>query len=208
MRFMGVKLEDVRFDCSHFKGYMPCDPNKQHGVVCSDCSYYQPVSKRILIIKLGAIGDVIRTTPLINKYNALYGNCHFTWITQSPAVLPKESIHEILTPDAVALFQLQHQQFDIAMNLDKDAEACMLLASVNAAEKYGFTWEDNHIAPATPNATHKLMTGLFDALSQENTKSYLEEIFEICHLEFNYEEYLIRKNDGLVEKWAQASDIV
>ena len=37
-----------------------------------DCSYYDPVDKKILIIKLGAIGDVIRTTPLLHKLKATY----------------------------------------------------------------------------------------------------------------------------------------
>ena len=32
-----------------------------------------------LIIKLGAIGDVIRTTPLLEKFKSEYGLCHFSW---------------------------------------------------------------------------------------------------------------------------------
>ncbi len=192
---------NIKYDCLHFKGYMPCTPNKTHDYTCKDCPAYQPISKKILIIKLGAIGDVIRTTPLIEKYNKLYPNCHFTWATLFPDVLPKTPIHTILKLDAVSIFTIEHEQFDIAINLDKDKEACMLLAKVDAPEKYGFTWKNNHIDVATPQATHKLMTGLFDGLSKVNTKSYLEEIFEICHLEFDYEEYLIRTNQGLVEKW-------
>ena len=47
---------------------------------------------RILFIKLGAIGDVIRTTPLIEKYKKEYGKCHFSWITHSPQVVPKEEV--------------------------------------------------------------------------------------------------------------------
>ncbi|MEI6817869.1 MAG: glycosyltransferase family 9 protein, partial [Bacteroidota bacterium] len=77
------------------------------------------------------------------------------------------------------------------------------LADVDATEKYGFIWskEKNHIDVATPLATHKLITGLFDSISKLNTQSYLEEIFEICGLKFNYEPYLLNVNQELVNKW-------
>ena len=67
-------------NCLHFKGHIPCKPHKQNGYHCADCPSFTPVSKRILIIKLGAIGDVIRTTPLVVKYKALYPNCKITWL--------------------------------------------------------------------------------------------------------------------------------
>jgi heptosyltransferase-2 len=45
------------------------------------------------------------------------------------------------------------------------------------------------------------MTGFFDSLSKENTKSYLEEIFEICHLKFEGEEYLMDIDEKFYQKW-------
>jgi len=197
----GIELNDVRQDCIYFRGGIPCIPNKTKGVVCT-CEAYRPISKRILIIKLGALGDVIRTTPLVVKYRELYPDCHITWLTQSPEVLPKDSINVILKPDAFSLWTIQQSEYDIAINLDKENEACMLLAAAKAPQKYGYTWTDNKLAPATPAAIHKLMTGFFDNLSQQNTKSYLEEIFEICHMDFAYEPYLINKNNDLAGKWS------
>ena len=55
----------VKFDCRKFRTGIPCKPNKDSGQVCNTCTEYDPIKKRILIIKLGAFGDVIRTTPLI-----------------------------------------------------------------------------------------------------------------------------------------------
>jgi heptosyltransferase-2 len=196
-----MRFSEVKQDCKHFRGNIPCKPNKISGAMCSTCSEYTPISKRILIIKLGALGDVIRTTPLVVKYKELYPNGHITWLTQSPEVLPNNDIDIILKPDAFALFSLTNQSFDIAINLDKELEACMLLQHVSATEKYGYSHLDGKIVPATPAAEHKIMTGFFDDLSKKNTKSYLEEIFEICHLEFNYEPYLIRSNEVLNAKW-------
>ncbi|MBI3239438.1 MAG: glycosyltransferase family 9 protein [Flavobacteriia bacterium] len=198
-----IGFENVRQDCVFFRGSIPCVPNKQTGAVCTSCEVYRPVSKRILIIKLGALGDVIRTTPLVVKFREEFPDCHITWLTQSPEVLPKDSINVILKPDAFSLLLIQHSVYDIAINLDKEPEACLLLKTVSAPEKFGYTSNFGQLYPATPAATHKLMTGFFDQLSQENTKSYPAEIFEICHRTFQHEPYLIHKNETLATAWKE-----
>ncbi len=48
-----MNLEDIKYDCKHFKGTVPCKPNKQFDYTCSDCPVYTKIEKRILIIKLG-----------------------------------------------------------------------------------------------------------------------------------------------------------
>lgn len=196
-----MNLEDLKFDCKYFKGYIPCRPNKEKGEICDTCKSYTRISKRILIIKLGATGDVIRTTPLVVKYRKTYPNCHITWLTHSPAVLPPDAIDEILPFDFTSVYSILHTTYDIAVNLDKEREACALLTDVKASEKYGYTWNNNHIALATPAAEAKLMTGLFDQISKANTKHYLEEIFEICHLSFNDEPYLLNYDPQLIRKF-------
>ncbi len=198
-----MQFSEVKQDCKHFRGNIPCKPNKAFGAVCNNCEHYSPISKRILIIKLGALGDVIRTTPLIVKYKELYPNCHITWLTESPDVLPSDEIDVILKPEMFSLLLIENGRFDIAINLDKELEACLLLSRMNAAEKFGYIYDNGEIVPATPAAEHKIMTGLFDELSKQNTKSYPEEIFEICHQQFNYEPYLIRRNKELAQQWKE-----
>jgi ADP-heptose:LPS heptosyltransferase len=196
-----MKVSEIKFDCVFFRGDIPCAPNKEHFVACDNCTFYRKASKRILIIKLGAIGDVIRTTPLLSRYRQEYPNCHITWITHTPDILPKEEIDSIYKFDFRSCYILQNREFDIAVNLDKDVEACILLKDIHASEKYGFLWKDKHIAPATKAAEHKLITGFFDHISIKNTKNYLEEIFEICHFDFKKEPYLIHINEAYVQKW-------
>ena len=196
-----MELNEVKFDCRYFKGGIPCTPNKKEGKVCPTCDSYSPITKKILIIKLGALGDVIRTTPLVTRFRNEYPGCHITWITLSPAILPKKKIDEILPFDFVSVYGLQHRAFDIAINLDKELEACALLADVQAEKKLGFIWKNNQLDIANPEAKHKLITGLFDNISQSNTKSYLEEIFEICGMKFQGEEYLLDIDPDFSEKW-------
>jgi heptosyltransferase-2 len=62
-----INGEEVHIDCLHFRGDIPCRPNKEQGYHCNGCPVHTPVEKRILIIKLGAIGDVIRTTSSLSR---------------------------------------------------------------------------------------------------------------------------------------------
>lgn len=199
-------IDNIKYDCKHFKGHIPCKPNKKSDYVCGDCPEYIKPSKKILVIKLGAIGDVIRTTCLIHKFEELYPNCHITWLTQSPDVLPSDRIDQIFKFDFVSLYTLRNSEFDIAINLDKEPEACMLLSEVEAKTKHGFIWKNHHIAAADKNAEHKLITGLFDNISKENTKSYQQEIFEICGFDFKDEGYILNFNQELADKWKTEFD--
>jgi heptosyltransferase-2 len=201
-----MEFSEVKRDCRFFKGHIPCKFNKLDGSVCDSCTHFQPLETRILIIKLAALGDVIRTTPLLTLFRNKYPNAHITWMTQSPEILPKDQIEQILPFNAMSVFLLENSLFDVAVNLDKEAEACVLMAKVEAREKYGYTWEDHAVAPCTSAAEHKLMTGFFDQLSKENTKSYLQEIFEICHAAFNFEPYAIQLNHPKYNHWQTILD--
>lgn len=197
-----MDIKSVKFDCRHFRTDIPCKPNKLRGKKCT-CDEYVQVSHNILIIKLGALGDVIRSTALLVKYRKLYPNTHITWLTHSPDILPHDgSIDLIGKFEYKTILPILNKQFDIAINLDKDKEACVLLANVNAKKKYGFTWAEGHIAGCNAAADRKLVTGFFDDESKANTKSYPQEIFEICELDFQKEEPVLNVNETLVNKWA------
>lgn len=198
-----MEFTEVRRDCKHFKGHLPCGPNKQDGSICATCNHYSQIQKRILIIKLGALGDVIRTTPLLELFRRKFPDSHITWLTQSPEILPKNGIDVIYPLSGTSLFILENSLFDIAVNLDKDPEACILMSKLEAVQKYGFTWENHAVAPCTQAAEHKLLTGFFDQLSKNNTKSYLEEIFEICHETFRMEAYSIALNKDKSQHWRE-----
>ncbi len=196
-----MNINQIKFDCRYFKGEIPCKPNKLRNKECPSCNEYDPVKYRILIIKLGAIGDVIRSTPLIHKFRQVYPGCHISWITATPEIVPSSVVDTIYAFDFKSVYKITHQKFDVALNLDKDYEACALLSDVNAGKKFGFILNDNHISLATLQAEHKLITGLFDHISKQNTKHYLEEIFEICGFNFNDEPYILDVDDSFNNLW-------
>lgn len=185
-------------DCKYFRGYIPCRPHKENGYHCDSCPEYLPKKDKILIIKLGAIGDVIRTTPLLHKFWKLYPESEIWWLTLSPEVLPDE-IDKILkfSPESILLLQSVH--FSKIYNFDKDDYACALMNMLSGDEKTGFYLTDGKPAPISKSAEHKYLTGLFDDVNKANTKSYMEEIFEICGWQFGGEEYLLNCDKSI--KW-------
>ena len=194
----------VHADCRHFRGDLPCRPNKTQGYVCADCPAYAPVTSRILIIKLGAIGDVIRTTPLLRRLRQERPGCFITWLTLTPAILPQQEVEEILKFDFASALQLQGREFDVVINLDKEKEACVLLNTITAREKFGYALRpyDGVAWPVNQLAGHKFLTGVFDQVSQANTKPYVQEIFELCGFDFRGEEYVFDTHDDKGYDWA------
>jgi ADP-heptose:LPS heptosyltransferase len=191
-----LSVKDLKLDCRHFRGDLPCAPHKAHGVHCVDargkeCRHYDRVGKRILIIKLGAIGDVIRTTPLLRKLKEVSPDAEIWWLTHSPEVLPKEWIDVLLPYTATSLATLQATAFDTVYCLDKEKEACALTLLLASKTKKGYTLRDGKCVPVDAAAGHKYLTGVFDDLSKANTKSYQEEIFEICGFRFAGEENIM-----------------
>ncbi len=197
---------NIKTDCTEFLGYIPCKPNKQYGVHCIEengesCKYYKKTATRILIIKLGAAGDVIRTTPLLKALREKYPNAYIAWLTHFPDLVPNinddnNGVNKIYKWDTTSLYFLQSISFDIMINLDKDEYACGFASLFeNKTKIYGYTVKENRPYPANELAEHKYLTGLFDDVSISNTKNYMQEIFEVCDLKFNGEEYILPKHN-------------
>lgn len=192
---MPYSLASLRTDCRHYRGDIPCRPHKQAGVHCtmpdgSACPQHDPVSSNILIIKLGAAGDVVRTTPLFRRFRSMYPHARFWWLTYTPDVVPS-SVDVVLqfTPQTVAI--LGAMEFDLVINLDKDREACALAALTRTRDRKGYTLANGIPVPVNSDALPKYLTGVFDDISKANTKSYVEEIFEIAGLTFEGERYIL-----------------
>jgi hypothetical protein len=75
----------LKLDCKYFPGDRPCSYNKREGVKCDVCPYYETEQIRILIIKLEAVGDVLRTTCILHGLKEKYPKSEITWITRKGA---------------------------------------------------------------------------------------------------------------------------
>jgi len=190
------KSRITKTDCKWYRGYIPCKPHKKTGCLCEDCNLYEPLKERILIIKLGAAGDVIRTTPLLRKLRSIYPHAEIVWLTYYPVFVPIKWVNKILSFNLKDITWLRAQEFSWLINLDKDDDAIALSSELKAQRKTGFGMDSfGKCKPlSTGSSTRKWLTGVWDDLNKAGTKNYMQEIFEICGFEFKGEEYILEKS--------------
>ncbi len=187
----------LKLDCIFYKGDKPCFYNR----FCEDCTYYKPMGKRILIIKLASIGDVLRTTPLLYGLKNKYMDSQITWLTNSESFTALDGnsfIDRLLIFNLDSVLRLQLEEFDIAINLDKERSAASLVGTVKAKEKFGYGLsKEGNLYPLNKEAEYDFILGLSDELKfRTNRKSYQEIIFETAGLSFNKEEYIINLDNS------------
>jgi ADP-heptose:LPS heptosyltransferase len=177
----------LRTDCRHFPGDRPCKIHKETGILCAGCGYYVPRGRSILIVKLDALGDVLRTTCILPSLHRAHGDCYVTWLTSNAAVELLEGnqyIQEVLTPEARCLPTLLTRQFDIVINPDASPLSCEIATIARAGERFGFTIRPNGTVEALNNAAQRWLTmGACDALKRNNEQTYQQVIHEICELD-------------------------
>lgn len=184
-------MNRVNTDCIYFNGYSPCRFHKKESMHCQHCPYYKKFSKKILIIKLQAAGEVIRNTPLLHKLKEEYSDSRIFWLTKFPDLVPEQYVHKVLKFDLSSILFLLNENFDIVYSLDKDLEACSLANMIKAEVKKGFSQQNGVIVPFDEDSRSKWEMGIFDDLMAKNTRQYIEETFEICGFKWNGEKYIL-----------------
>ena len=115
-----VGAREIAWDCKFFLGDRPCVWHKQSGVLCT-CDHYEQVEERLLIIKLDAMGDVLRSTALLPPLAEVHPRAAITWITRKesvPLLQRNPYVAEVLELGPEALVHLQTRTFDRVINLD------------------------------------------------------------------------------------------
>ena len=147
-----------------------------------------------LIIKLGALGDVLRTTPLLH---VLQGDIY--WVTKKEAIplLPKSHIKEIIDIE-YAKDRLIGEHFDLVISLDDDYEAAELATWISKEKLIGSYLENGRITYTDSSAEwfdmgliSKYGKKVADELKKKNKKTYQEILFRMVGKEFKGEEYII-----------------
>jgi heptosyltransferase II len=149
------------------------------------------MSQRILIIKLGALGDVIRTTPLLR---ALEGEV--TWVTSAaaqPLLNNNSIITKLLTIDQPG-FRLDGG-YDLVINLEDDVQSATLASSVAAGTIVGpylhqgsVTYNSSRAEWFDMSLVSRYGRATADQLKLRNNKTYQELIFDAAGLAFQGEE--------------------
>jgi len=181
---------------------------------CSKCNFYKPIEKKILIIKIGALGDVIRTTTILPALRKKCPNHHITWLIKenSKEVLEDHPfLDKLLIYDADALARLQVEKYDLLINLDKDQPSTSIAMLVNSKRKLGFGCDENGKTTFfNKEARYLYENGINDGLNKKNQKSYQQMMFEAIALPYNKEDYSVvlkSVDPGFITKFMQKYDI-
>src|SRR5690242_804149 len=189
---------EIAFDCRFFIGDRPCIWHKSTGVLCT-CDHYQRVEERLLIIKLDAMGDVLRTTSLLPPLVEQHPSAAITWITRResrPLLERNPYVTEILDYGEDALLQLRVRAFDRVINLDAGKTSAALAAAANAARKDGFVLDPHGYVQATNSAARTwLEMGVFDDLKRQGTRSYQDMMADIVGLSGCSHRYVLHLTD-------------
>lgn len=176
-------------DCRFFDGERPCIHKRE----CEGCTLYSPMGRRVLVLKLGALGDVLRTTPVLEALHAS-PPVHVTWVAgaaAAPLLAGHPRIDRLLTPGYETSERLGAERFDLLLSLDKDPYSTALAMRVDAVERRGFGRDANgSLVPLHPSAAYAYDLGLSDRLKfHENTRTYQDVTFEVCGLTWRRQEY-------------------
>ncbi len=179
----------LKYDCKYFPGDRPCKYHKSEGVVCDSCGYYSSGDKMILIIKLDAIGDVLRTTSILHSLKKKYSGSCINWLTKANAA---ELFRNNEYVDKILVYENNHTLSDISLvkynlviNLDPSPVSSSLASFARGDFKIGFGLnEKGKVYPFNKEAEEWFEMGAFDFLKAKNTKTYQKVIHEICSLEY------------------------
>jgi len=144
---------------------------------------------KILIIKLGAAGDVLRTIPIAKVLKKKHPSSKIYWITKGDILQLLDGHPSI--DKVVSLPNSFEEEFDILYNFDIDKEATELAKNVKATKKLGFYSEGEFPAAFNLGAEYYLNTLFDDHLKKTNKKTYQEMMFEAAELSYDKEDYEI-----------------
>src|SRR6267154_1253190 len=148
-----------------------------------------------LIVKLGATGDVVRTTPILRKLGG-----QVTWVTAPKNVVLLENTRENLRCLSWEQRELVPDiTYDLIINLEDSIEAGMFCQTFKSNDYFGACLQSNGSLHYTDNAQRwfdlSLISrfGLADAdrLKLLNRRSYQDLIFEGLGWHFEGERYIL-----------------
>jgi heptosyltransferase-2 len=186
----------LKTDCRHFPGDKPCKPNKLENKKCDDCEYYSPIKFKILIIKLDAVGDVLRTTSILHALKSQYPDSHVSWLTKQNSkdiFLNNNLVDNVLIFESFDLVsRLSTEAFDLLIHPDASPTSSSVASVAKAKVKKGFVLNSlGQVVPIDQNAVGWLEMGAFDELKKKNKKTYQQIIHELAGLDYKKGEIII-----------------
>lgn len=150
---------------------------------------------KTLIIKLGASGDVIRTTTLLHMLNG-----QIDWITSdinAPLLNGLSMIHRVIMQSTV--MRTSFDNYDLVINLEDDFESAKILKHLKYKNLFGAYLNDSEKIVYTDSSAEWFDLSLIskygieraNKLKFQNQKSFQDIIFRGLGYNFNGEPYFL-----------------
>jgi heptosyltransferase-2 len=202
---MPFQSNDLDVNCRFFVGDRPCTWHKSEGAICQ-CAHYAPIEERVLVIKLDAMGDVLRTTSLLPAIHSQHRNAGLTWITRPesvPLLQHNPLIDEIVPYGPDSVVHLQAREFDRVINMDAGKISAGLASIAHASRKDGYVLHPNgHATPTNAAADAWFHLGVDDTLKRRGTRTYQSWMTDILGYDGPTTGYVLRLRDTEVAKGA------
>lgn len=150
--------------------------------------------KNILIIKTGALGDVLRTTTILEGLKEKYKNAVITWLTSKAAkdiLINNPNVDKIIYNPA----RIRKKRWALIISLEEDKEILKQLSGVKFNKLFGLYYS-NGIKYTTDSQAWNDM-GLIsrfgrnkaDKLKLKNKKSYQKILYSMLGLKWRKQKY-------------------
>ncbi len=180
---------ELKLDCRHYLGDRPC------AFKCRcQCEHYEPMGTRVLVIKIGAIGDVVRTACILPTLRRMYEPVHVTWISApsgSRMLGNHPLIDRMFTFDTEGILAVEQQTFDLVLSLDKEAGPAALCERVQAPDKRGMGLsKTGAVYPINVECEPYFELGLDNDLKfHKNWKTYPQLIHQAIAMPYGNQRY-------------------
>ena len=189
-------------ECKRFSGYKPCFPD--HDCWTDGCKENLPIGKKILIINLDAMGDVLMTTAQLPALKRKYPESTIFWLTLKNAaglLAHNPLVDKVYIYNFESLSILSELSFDLVLNVDKSQRSSAAAMRLNSIEKKGFGLNANGIIiPLNQGAEYNYMLGMDDhykfKVNQRTGQDYLSETFD---LDYKRDDYIFQFSNEELE---------
>ncbi len=166
---------------------------------------------KLLIVKLGAIGDVIRTTSILKGLKEKY-NASIYWVTKEDAV---DVLKNNKLIDKIFVFNKDEikEEIDLVISLEDNEEGCEFVSKLEYKDVIG-VYSDNKKISYTPSEWFDMsLVSRFgkeraDELKVENKKTYQQLLGEMLDIDISEPILnLTKKKKKISEKFAMENNI-
>ena len=192
----------VHSDCTWFKGDHPC----RFWRPCMDCTEYRPIQRRVLIVMLIKLGDMLIASALPKALKMAKEGTHITWLVDrscAEIVRMNPYVDSVLEYSWETILALETCKFDLILGFEREKAAAALVEKLSGGVKRGLAYGGQHngLYPLCEKSQYFFRLNVWNEFRiQINQKSWTEFYFELAGLKYSGEPYELELSEDRRQK--------